>query len=355
MSIFIKTKNKEKKVIILVIGGLGNQMFCYAWYRYWELKGINVFFDIGNLISGMPPAKFNEPLTLFELVKYFPNLSPNIITTHEYKHDFDFGKHFSLKYLLQQKMYYACIKKILRKIIKLCFKTGKKVTPNTEVIFERTWNREYLINGITNKSNHLIRGFFQMHQYTFEIRDILLKEYAFTNDLPDIVKYFRSEIESNNSISLHVRRGVFMLPYWYYSNGFVGTIQYYKNAVNYIKSCYSDQKFYIFSDDFEWVKSNFGFLENYIIVDTSSEGDFSAYYDLFLMSRCKHNILSNSTFSWWGAFLNQNNEKTVLVPPKYSSENFILTDEVCPPEWIRVPMAEPHYISEDNIYPNQEH
>jgi hypothetical protein len=140
-----------------------------------------------------------------------------------------------------------------------------------------------------------------------------------------------------------------MFPYWYYSNGFICTLEYYENAVDYITAYYPDAYFYIFSDDADWVRSNFRFLKDFFIVDTKKD-IISDYYDMFLMSKCKHNIISNSTFSWWGAFLNRNSNKKVLVPMKFSNDLFITTDEICPPEWIRIPSTKPVHVSAKYFY-----
>jgi hypothetical protein len=112
---------------------------------------------------------------------------------------------------------------------------------------------------------------------------------------------------------------------------------YYKNAVEYIQKTEKNPVYYIFSDDLEWARDNFTFLDHYHVVDTA-QYDNSDYYDLYLMSICRHNIIPNSTFSWWGAYLNRNPGKMVICPDKWHGSDFILTDEICPKEWKRVPV-----------------
>jgi hypothetical protein len=91
-------------------------------------------------------------------------------------------------------------------------------------------------------------------------------------------------------------------------------------------------RYYIFSDDIEWVKGHFDFVGQYQVVDNSGYEN-SDYWDLYLMSKCKYNIIANSTFGWWSAWLNRNPEKIVVVPEKWNGYDFVFTDEICPPEW----------------------
>ena len=132
-------------------------------------------------------------------------------------------------------------------------------------------------------------------------------------------------INKSNSVSLHVRRG----DYLNLKNIGVLDVDYYIKAVEYIRKNVEKPTFYIFSDDLEWCKNSLGFLDDCIYVDwTQTEID-----DLKLMSFCRHNIIANSSFSWWGAWLNQNPKKTVIAPKGWllndpDSSNVILSDWV---------------------------
>jgi hypothetical protein len=198
-------------------------------------------------------------------------------------------------------------------------------------------NRNFYLDGLPfyGKSIYM-SGWFQSYKYLNSISGIILSDFSFKFDIPKSIKNILHDIESSNSVSLHVRRCDFIdsedgLKLF----GAICTHQYYINAYNYLQLKYSDLRYFIFTDDIEWVKSNITFLENYFIVDTSSENP-SDYYDLFLMTRTKHNIIANSTFSWWGAWLNQNPHKIVITPEKWLGDDSITTNEICPPEWIRM-------------------
>jgi hypothetical protein len=198
-------------------------------------------------------------------------------------------------------------------------------------------NKDFWLNGPPKDKPIYITGLFLSYKHLIPIRKILLSEFSFKNDIPESVGKILDDIKSSESVSLHVRRGDFMdSETTFRIFGSICTLQYYINSVNYIKAKYPASRFFIFTNDIQWVKTNFTFLENYYIVDTSKEYP-PDYYDLFLMTQTKHNIIPNSTFSWWGAWLNQNQSKIVTVPERWFGDNSRTTEEVCPPEWIRIP------------------
>jgi hypothetical protein len=108
------------------------------------------------------------------------------------------------------------------------------------------------------------------------------------------------------------------------------TLDYYNKAINYILNAVENPVFYIFSDDIIWAKENLK-LSNAFFVNWNL--DVQSWEDMFLTSLCKHNIIANSTFSWWGAWLNENKNKIVLCPPKYTN---IYTEEFFPDTWHKI-------------------
>ena len=89
----------------------------------------------------------------------------------------------------------------------------------------------------------------------------------------------------------------------------------------------------MFSDDIEWVKKNYG-MQNVIYVEPKKFQKFNDWYDMYLMSMCKHNIIANSTFSWWGAWLNNHEKKIVIAPQKWFAQDALL--DICPVDWVRL-------------------
>jgi len=138
------------------------------------------------------------------------------------------------------------------------------------------------------------------------------------------------EIVRENSISVHIRRGDYLKPVHQASFGNICTPEYYRTAIRTICKRVEKPVFYIFSDDIPWAKANLGSTAHYIDWNTNE----NAWEDLYLMSLCKHNIIANSTFSWWGAWLNRNPDKLVLCPPKYT--HFDDSNDFYPEKWIRI-------------------
>ena len=168
-------------------------------------------------------------------------------------------------------------------------------------------------------------GYWQNELYFSNIREVLLRELSPINSMNDLGCDYLEPINKCNSVSLHVRRG----DYLNLKNINVLDVDYYMKASEYIRKNIEKPTFFIFSDDLDWCKKSLGFLDGCIYVDrTQTEID-----DLQLMSFCRHNIIANSSFSWWGAWLNQNPRKTVIAPKDWmlndpSSSNVILSDWV---------------------------
>ena len=138
-------------------------------------------------------------------------------------------------------------------------------------------------------------------------------------------------MQLNNSVSIHVRRGDYLNGYYFETLGKICDIDYYKRAIALINKEVNDPYFYIFSDDPGYVAENLK-IENATYVDFNRGRD--SWQDMYLMSQCKHNIIANSTFSWWGAWLNTNLNKIVIAPNRWFAN--MDNDEIVLPEWIRL-------------------
>lgn len=147
-----------------------------------------------------------------------------------------------------------------------------------------------------------------------------------------------NKINETESISLHVRRGDYVSNLKASSEHGVCSIDYYKKAIEHIKSKIKDKKnicFFLFSDDPIWVKDNMTFINDEIVViDFNNEE--KSHEDMRLMSACKHNIIANSSFSWWGAWLNNNQEKIVVAPEKWFKVDNYDTRDLYPANFIKL-------------------
>ncbi len=150
---------------------------------------------------------------------------------------------------------------------------------------------------------------------------------------------------SGESVSVHVRRGDYMAKGY---ASFFGTVEpsYYTKAIQNIVAQVEQPRFFVFSDQVSWCKANLNLPGNTVFVEHNTGED--SYKDLILMSKCRHNIMANSSFSWWGAWLNQNPNKRVMAPKQWFRQDYYdghepvypvrqyNTNDLIPEGWIRV-------------------
>jgi hypothetical protein len=191
------------------------------------------------------------------------------------------------------------------------------------------------------KSNVYLDGWFSNENYFKDIREILIKEFEMKNELRDESKKILKKILNTNAVSVHIRRGAFAV------NDYFGVLpeDYYYRAVDYIKSKLYKPHFYIFSDDTDWVREHLKIEGDCTIIFlNSSKASFHHtqydYEDLTLMKNCKHNIIAFSTFSWWGAWLNQTPDKIVIAPIKalnnIKAQKYYQRGNFIPNYWIKL-------------------
>jgi hypothetical protein len=261
-------------------GGLGNQMFQYAFYRALQEKNIQCKINVvPNDIQ-------------FILCDVFNGLKLQIDTENKYsmyKNPLSFHRYFKEE---ASGVY------------------DQRVFAMKDTSFLGYWQSEKYFKDICG----LIRG-----EFIFNIRDESLKHFA------DIIK------SSATSVSVHVRRGDYLKLHEIY--GGICTAEYYNQAVEYIKSKVENSFFYVFSNDMQWVKDNLR-IDNAVYVEATMFDDYQDWYDMYLMSCCKHNIVANSSFSWWGAWLNDNPDKIVVSPNRWQNDADM--DDIWCDGWIRV-------------------
>jgi hypothetical protein len=172
------------------------------------------------------------------------------------------------------------------------------------------------VNDFRFTKNSFLKGYWGNENYFKDIRDVLLSDLQVRNNYESRFFYFlKKEISQDYSVSIHIRRGdylesrnqaIFLNLDW----------QYYAQAVELIKSKVLSPKFFIFSDDIQWAKNNLPLqLSDATYINEAKE--LKDFEELMLMSYCSHNIIANSTFSWWAAWLNRNKSKIVIQPKKW--------------------------------------
>lgn len=292
--------------VVVAYGGLGNVMFQYALVCAFRARGVKSFLFV---------AEPNVEHHGYELEKVFPK-------TDHYR---------SLNTF--QKMYYGMMEKV-RKI-------GRKRRhfphraiffpfPGYHYSYDATAFHSQVFDDL-GKSCYLI-GHFQSYKFFQPCRDLILSEYQFdTGKLSEKTREMASRIQAENSVSIHVRRGDYMNEFYYNMLGAVCNLDYYRRAIERIRQLVANPHFFIFSDDKEYVAENLK-MENATFVDFNSGSD--SWQDMYLMSLCNNNIIANSSFSWWAAWLNDNPSKIVIAPSRWFVH--VGHDELVPEDWIRL-------------------
>lgn len=288
-----------ERFIIKFNGGLGNQMFQYAFGLALEAKtGVQTIFDMSFF-----EKKYARPYEL------------NI-----------FG-------LNVPKVEGFCEKMRLKIIWK--FRKNLKNKKFMDMNFYPEAHFEFDAKLFVLKPDTYIEGFFQSEKYFSFVEDKVRNAFQFKTKPDSFNQHLIDEITNSNSISLHIRRGDYVQKKRYQNLYATCSLDYYKRGVEHIAKTVDSPKLFIFSDDPNWVRQNLNLPYECIFVDNNSGS--KSYEDMRLMSTCKHNVIANSSFSWWGAWLNNNSEKIVIAPQKWFNDEKIVQTDVIPQNWIRIP------------------
>lgn len=175
-------------------------------------------------------------------------------------------------------------------------------------------------------------GIWQSEKYFKDFAEEIRADFTLKNPLSVTAKAFEKTITENDSVSIHIRRGDYVSnPKTKEKHGLV-PVGYYVKAILYIMERIPTKRFFIFSDDIEWVKDNLSSPPEAVFV---SGNGLSECEELILMSLCKHHIIANSTFSWWAAWLNQNKDEVVIAPKQWFASGADESDLI-PKNWIRM-------------------
>jgi hypothetical protein len=287
--------------IVVVFNGLGNQMSQYAFYLQKKNSAKSSYF--------IPFCKDHNGLEL----------------------DRVFG--INCKETFVQKLLYVLFRILLTDKAKIISDPIKRLLTllNCKIVkenFNYNFNKDFTepSKGIT-----FYYGGWHSESYFMDSKDSIVKEFEFTLPKDAENRNYINDIKATNSIAIHIRRGDFLNAENINLFGDVCTKKYFEKAVGLIESKVGNPQFFVFSNDLTWVKENLA-INNVTYVSCNSGKD--SWKDMYLMSLCKHNIISNSTFSWWAAWLNKNANKIVISPSRFLKDDK-LTD-VYPDSWIKI-------------------
>jgi hypothetical protein len=289
-------------IIVRLFGGLGNQMFQYATGRALSIShGVPLFLDAGSF-------KEHGQHQGFELNRLFHAQSE--VASNDMVREFIGwrGSKFIRRFMSSS-------------LLRNMFRGRIVVEP-----YFHYWP------GIQQVSPPCyLSGYWQSAHYFNPIESVLRDDFHFQQPLAGRNLELSKRIATQHAVSLHVRRGdYFSNPKAFATHG-VCSVSYYQSAVDYVAHRIKEPHFYVFSDDPEWVRSNMRMDHPHTFVDHNRGAD--SYNDMRLMSICRHHIVANSSFSWWGAWLNTNSKKIVVTPKKWFVNN-TNTKDLIPEHWV---------------------
>lgn len=192
--------------------------------------------------------------------------------------------------------------------------------------YRRERSRTIFDRSIFNTPDIYLDGYWQNQKYFIGIRSLLLSDFTPRTPIPAHALRQLDLIRSSNSVGVHVRRGDYL------NHPEIGVLppSYYQEAISHMEKQLSKPAFFIFSDDIKWCRDNITLPHSHVYVDDTT----SEIEDLELMKNCRHNIIANSSFSWWGAWLNQNERKIVISPRNWVRNNRN-NHKWVPDEWLQ--------------------
>ena len=289
-------------IIVKLIGGLGNQMFQYAAGRAIALKN--------NTSLKLDCSSFEQyTLRSYRLDRF------NIVE--------DFATHDEINHLKQDQS----------QLFSFCFfKLQQKIIPwhKQSAIIERTCNFDPDFLKITG--NAYLDGYWQSEKYFADIAHVIRNDFTFKEEPDELNKIVLLNILNSNSVSLHIRRGDYVSnPKTTEIHGVLES-EYYMESLNLMEKKVKEPEVFVFSDDMVWAKENLKTdLPLHFIDHNGVEKD---YEDLRLMSNCKHHIIANSSFSWWGAWLGKKEGQVVVAPARWFNTMSCNYNDRLPSGWL---------------------
>ena len=288
-------------VVVYIAAGLANKMFQYAFSRGLMSHGLDVFLD---QTSFQPEWSFED----IALEEVFPNIeiknAPNNMFSLAYKKD----------------------------LLSRIYRRMSAFFPNNRYLMERPFIYDELIYKKAT-SNCIFCGLWQTELYFNFCEKDVRRNFVFTPFQDDQNIQLAEKMKNENSVAIHIRKGADYLK----RNIWDGTcsVEYYNQAINYLKEHVSNPVFYLFTDNPKWVEENLKDID-YKLVDWNPVSGKQGYRDMQLMSYAKHNIIANSTYSWWGAWLNNNPQKIVVAPKIWFNPKIEKAPYIIPERWIRL-------------------
>ena len=294
-------------IVVRILGGLGNQMFQYALGRRLALeRGEPLLLDttgfetytlhdlaLDHLSIDVPRA---TPAQVAHLTKVAPRFPENLIP---------------------------------RSWLPRALRRGRRTGPHHLL---ESQGFTYDPRVIEAPSPLYLDGYWQSERYFAPIADQIRRDFAVRTPLAGENLRVAEQIDAATAVSLHVRRGDYAADPVTRERHGLCPVSYYEKALAHVVGQVPDARLFVFSDDPDWAAQNLPVPDDAVLVRHNDAS--TNYEDMRLMSRCRHHIIANSSFSWWGAWLNASPEKIVVAPMRWMADE--PAPDVCPPDWVRL-------------------
>lgn len=291
-------------MIVKITGGLGNQIFQYAFAKALQYK--------------YPQMKVELDTHFYE--------EKEVHNGYELENVFGINEQYYVGN--------STVRELINKIhVKLGIVRGAKSVQRKDYFAEISIG--YFLDCTDDISEEMyFDGYWQSESYFDNITEQVRSALKFTPINEGKNARVAQIIDETVSVALHVRRGDYLSSGRYIC---LGNTQYYKEAVKLLKEKIPAPRFFVFSDDIEWCRNELNLPADSIFVDWNNGSN--SFRDMQLMSMCKHNIIANSSFSWWGAWLNSSPEKIVIAPNHFYKKDSGFDDSMLiPKKWITIPV-----------------
>lgn len=305
-------------IVVRLIGGLGNQMFEYAMAKALaERHNANLKLDMSWIRA-------------FEHEKQIEG----VYGLQNFKIEEEFATENETREYLGANRFCRSLRLRMNRYMPHRYK---------RILEEKQFTYDKNVDNC-NSNLYIYSGYWQSYRYFESVSNLIKKTFSFKNEVHALNRKIADQILNCEAVSIHVRRGDYVnnlaLQGIYGAFG----LEYYYKSVLYMQKHLKHPVFFIFSDDIEWVRKNLKIdSAEMVFVDANKELTVTEYgyrtkghEDLQLMMLCKHNIIANSSFSWWGAWLNKNPQKMVVAPRRWFLTSALDTKDLLPGSWIKI-------------------
>ncbi len=298
-------------IVVKLLGGLGNQLFQYAAGRSLAAKhGVELLMDMDFFKEGQDKIfaeAYGMPVRPFELDKLYCRI----------------------KTASPERIYRIVNRSRFSKLV-------DKIMAYPRYHLQE--NQAFPPVAPGRKIDIYLDGYWQSENYFLDIEKIIREEFRFRGPFNTGTEQLAAEIRKNeHAVSVHIRRGDYLASEAMKNWLGVCSVEYYQKAFEHIGKRIGNPFYYVFSDDLDWVNENIVGNNTHMRAVGHNRGNDS-WQDMYLMSLCKHHVIANSSFSWWGAWLDPNPGKIVVAPEKWFVEASLHNQvkNIVPSDWVRM-------------------